>query len=227
MKNIVKSKWMILLAVVVAILVTAAFTFGRAKEPKYLTDKVQQGDIHNVVEATGTINAVTTVQVGSQVSGTISKLNADFNSHVKKGQVIAELDPSLFQGALLQAEADYQNAVANAAAAQANYEKARATATQAQTDNQRNAALAKEGVISAQALDAAKATADSAVAAVNAAKAQVTQANAQTAQKRAAVDVAKTNLDHTIIRSPIDGVVVARSIDIGQTVAASLQAPTL
>jgi HlyD family secretion protein len=227
MKNIMKSKWMILAAVVLAILVTAAFTFGRAKDPKYLTDKVQQGDIHNVVEATGTINAVTTVQVGSQVSGTISKLYADFNSHVKKGQVIAELDPSLLQGALLQAEADYQNAVANAAAAQANYEKARAMATQAQTDNERNAALAKEGVISAQALDAAKATADSAVAAVNAAKAQVTQANAQTAQKRAAVDVAKTNLDHTIIRSPIDGVVVARSIDIGQTVAASLQAPTL
>jgi HlyD family secretion protein len=227
MKNILKSKWMILAALTVAILVTGAFTFGRAKEPKYLTDKVQQGDIHDVVEATGTINAVTTVQVGSQVSGTISKLSADFNSHVKKGQVIAELDPSLFQGALLQAEADYENAVANAAAAQANLEKARATATQAQTDNSRNVALAKEGVISAQALDAAKATADSAVAAVNAAKAQVTQANAQTAQKKAAVEVAKTNLDHTIIRSPIDGVVVARSIDIGQTVAASLQAPTL
>jgi HlyD family secretion protein len=227
MKNIVKSKWMVLAALVVAILITAAFTFGRDKQPKFLTDKVQQGDIHDVVEATGTINAVTTVQVGSQVSGTISKLNADFNSHVKKGQVIAELDPSLFQGALLQAQADYQDALANAAAAKANLAKAQATATQAGRDNDRNVALAKEGVISAQALDAAKATADSAVAAVNAAKAQVTQADAQVAQKRAAVEVAKTNLDHTIIRSPIDGVVVARNIDIGQTVAASLQAPTL
>src|SRR3954464_4237604 len=128
MKNIVKSKWMILLAVVVAILVTAAFTFGRAKEPKYLTDKVQQGDIHNVVEATGTINAVTTVQVGSQVSGTISKLNADFNSHVKKDQVLAEIDPSLFQGALLQSTADLENARANAAAAKANLAKAKAAA---------------------------------------------------------------------------------------------------
>src|ERR1700751_4922489 len=123
MKNVLKSKWMIVLAIAVAILVTAAFTVGRDKEPKYLTDKVQQGDIHNVVEATGTINAVTTVQVGSQVSGTISKLNADFNSHVKKGQVIAELDPSLFQGALFQAQADYQDSVANAAAAQANLAK--------------------------------------------------------------------------------------------------------
>ena len=227
MKNILKSKWMILAALAVAILITAAFTFGRDKQPKYLSDKAQQGDIHDVVEATGTINAVTTVQVGSQVSGTISKLNADFNSHVKKGQVIAELDPSLFQGALLQAQADYEDALANAAAAKANLVKAQATATQAGRDNERNAALAKEGVISAQALDAAKATADSAVAAVNAAKAQVTQADAQVAQKRAAVEVAKTNLDHTIIRSPIDGVVVARNIDIGQTVAASLQAPTL
>src|SRR5689334_12942557 len=123
MKKIMKSKWMILAAVVVAIVVTAALTFGRSKDPTYLTAKVQQGDIHNGVEATGTINAVTTVQVGSEVSGTISKLYADFNSHVTKGQVIAELDPSLFQGALGQAQADYQNAVANAAAAQANYEK--------------------------------------------------------------------------------------------------------
>jgi HlyD family secretion protein len=227
MKNIVKSKWMILAGLMVAILITGAFTFGRGKETKYITDKVQQGDIHDVVEATGTINAVTTVQVGSQVSGTISKLYADFNSHVKKGQVIAELDPSLFQGALLQAQADYQDALANAAAAKANLAKAQATATQAQRDNERNTALGQAGVISAQALDAAKATADSAVAAVNAAKAQVTQANAQVQQKSAAVEVAKTNLDHTIIRSPIDGVVVARSIDIGQTVAASLQAPTL
>src|SRR5690348_3272505 len=178
--KILKSKWAILIALVIAVSVLAAFSFERKSAPQYFTAKAETGDIHNAVEATGTINAVTTVQVGSQVSGTISKLYADFNSHVTKGQVIAELDPSLFQGALVQAQADYQNAVANAAAAQANYEKARATAVQAQTDNQRNAALAKEGVISAQALDAAKATADSAVAAVNAAKAQVTQANAQT-----------------------------------------------
>jgi len=179
------------------------------------------------VEATGTINAVTTVQVGSQVSGTISKLYADFNSHVKKNQVLAEIDPSLFQGQLLQAQADLENARANAAAAKANLAKAVATAEQAKSDYTRNEAMGKEGIISRQQLDAAKAAADSSVAAVNAGKAQVTQANAQVAQKAAAVTVAKTNLDHSIIRSPIDGVVVNRTIDVGQTVAASLQAPNL
>jgi HlyD family secretion protein len=128
---------------------------------------------------------------------------------------------------LLQAEADLQDARANAAAAKANLLKAQATADQATADYQRNTALGKEGVISQQALDVSKAGADTAVAAVNASKAQVTQADAQVSQKAAAVTIAKTNLDHTIIRSPIDGTVVARSVDVGQTVAASLQAPTL
>ena len=108
-----------------------------------------------------------------------------------------------------------------------NLVKAQATAEQTSADYQRNAALAKEGVISQQQLDLAKANADTAQAGVNAAQAQVTQAEAQVSQKAAAVSVAQTNLDHTIIRSPIDGTVVARSIDVGQTVAASLQAPTL
>jgi HlyD family secretion protein len=165
--------------------------------------------------------------VGSQVSGTISKLNADFNSRVKKGDVIAEIDPSLFTGALLQARADLQTSKASLAAANAEQAKAQATASQATTDYQRNAALAKEGVISAQQLDAAKAAADSAVAAVNSAKAQAGSAAAQVQQKSAAVNVAQTNVDHTIIRAPIDGIVTARSVDVGQTVAASLQAPTL
>jgi HlyD family secretion protein len=225
--KILKSKWMILIALVIAVGVLAAFSFTRKSAPQYFTSKAEKGDIHDVVEATGTINAVTTVQVGSQVSGTISKLYADFNSHVKKGQVLAEIDPSLFQGALLQARADLENARANAAAAKANLAKARATAEQAKSDYARNVAMAEQGIISRQQLDAAKATADSAVAAVNASAAQVTQANAQVAQKAAAVTVSQTNLDHSIIRSPIDGVVVNRTIDIGQTVAASLQAPNL
>jgi HlyD family secretion protein len=222
-----KSKWTLLLALVIAVGVFAAFDFGRTPAPKYFTAGVERGDIHDVVEATGTINAVTTVQVGSQVSGTISKLSADFNSHVKKNQVIAEIDASLLRGALLQAQADLQDAHANLAAAKANLVKAQATAEQTSADYQRNAALAKEGVISQQQLDLAKANADTAQAAVNATKAQVTQAQAQVSQKAAAVSVAQTNLEHTIIRSPIDGTVVARSVDVGQTVAASLQAPTL
>ena len=225
--KILKSKWMILVALVIGVVVLAAFSFGRNNAPQYFTSKAEVGDIHNDVEATGTISAVTTVQVGSQVSGTIQKLYADFNSHVKAGQVLAVIDPSLFQGALLQTKADLANAKANASAAKADLAKAQATAAQASADYKRNQALSAQGIISAQQLDAAKATADSTVAAVNAAQAQVVQANAQVQQKEAAVTVAQTNLDHTIIRSPIDGVVVNRTIDIGQTVAASLQAPNL
>ncbi len=222
-----KSKWAILAAIVVAIAVLAAFSFGRTDTPKYFTAKAETGDIHDVVEATGTINAVTTVQVGSQVSGTIAKLNADFNTRVKKGQVVAIIDPSLFQGALLQAKADLANAEANVASSQAQLEKARAAVEQTQADYNRTVALTSQGVMSPQQLDSAKAANDSAVAAVSAADAQLKQAQAQVAQKKAAVAVAQTNLDHTIITAPIDGTVIARNVDIGQTVAASLQAPVL
>ncbi|MGI9102065.1 MAG: efflux RND transporter periplasmic adaptor subunit [Terriglobales bacterium] len=225
--KLLKNKWLIVLALVIAVGLFAAFDFGRAPKSQYFTAKAERGDIHDVVEATGTINAVTTVQVGSQVSGTIQSLSADFNSHVTKNQVIARIDPSLFQGALLQAQADLQDAKANLATAKANLVKAQAAAQQASADYERNAALAKEGVVAQQQLDQAKATHDSAAAAVSAAQAQVTQAAAQVQQKAAAVSVAQTNLDHTIIRSPIDGVVVARNVDVGQTVAASLQAPNL
>src|SRR6478672_112191 len=213
--------------VVVAIAVFAAFQFKSNEKPQYFTTKADRGEIRQVVEATGTINAVTTVQVGSQVSGTISRLNADFNSRVKKGQVVAQIDPSLFQGSLLQAKADLANARANVVASQANYEKAQATALQTRTDYERTSGLAKEGVMSQQQLDLAKANADTADAAVAAAKATITQAVAQVQQKQAAVTVAQTNLDYTTIHAPIDGTVIARSVDVGQTVAASLQAPTL
>jgi HlyD family secretion protein len=223
----ISNKWFIIAMLLVGIAALTAFKFEARKTPQYYTEKVQQGDIQNVVQATGTINAVTTVQVGSQVSGTIETLNADFNSHVRKSQVIAQIDPSLFKGALLQAKADLADAQANLTAAKANQEKAEAAAAQAKLDFDRYTSLAKDGVVPAQQLDTAKATYQSDVAAVNAAKAQVTQASAQVQQKSASVAVAQTNLDHTTIRSPIDGTVVARSVDVGQTVAASLQAPTL
>jgi len=222
-----KSKWTILVAILAAVAVLAAFSFGRNSGPQYFTAKAEQGDIHDVVEATGTINAVNTVQVGSQVSGTISKLYTDFNSRVKRGEVLAQLDPSLFAGAVLQAKADWADAQANSASAEANLAKAKAAIEQTAADYARSVALTNEGVISRQQLDASKAANDSAKAAVNAAEAQVTQAEAQVAQKKAALDVAQTNLDHTIIRAPVDGTVVARNIDVGQTVAASLQAPVL
>jgi HlyD family secretion protein len=223
----IKNKWTIIGLLVVAIAAMTAFKLETTKMPQYYTEKVQRGDILNVVQATGSINAVTTVQVGSQVSGTIQTLYADFNSHVKKNQVIAQIDPALFKGALLQAQANLANAQANLQAAKANLAKAQAAQTQSKLDYDRYAALAKEGVIPAQQLDAAKATWQSNDAAVGAAQAAVTQAAAQVQQNSAAVKVAQTNLDYTTIRSPIDGTVIARSVDVGQTVAASLQAPTL
>lgn len=222
-----KSKWTVIGALLLGMAVLTAFRFESDKAPQYFTEKVQKGNIQDVVQATGTINAVTTVQVGSEVSGTISKLSADFNSHVKKDQVIAEIEPSLFQGALLQAQANLADAQANLLAAKANLAKAQAAAVQANQDYGRNLALANDGVIPAQQLDAAKATLDADNAAVGAAQAQVTQAAAEVQQNSASVTVAQTNLDHTVIKSPIDGTVIARSVDVGQTVAASLQAPTL
>lgn len=220
-----------ILFIVVAVLLVAvfvyAFTSRSENKVQYQTAAVQRGDIRAQVEATGTINAVTSVQVGSQVSGTISKLYVDFNSQVKKGQLIAELDPNLFQGNLMQAQADLENARANAAAAKANLEKAKATEVQTHADYERTLGLTKEGVLSQQALDLAKSNADSAAAAVSAAAAQVNQANAQVQQKAAQVKVAQTNLNYTKITAPIDGTVINRAVDVGQTVAASLQAPTL
>ena len=222
-----KAVWIVIIVLIVA--AGAWFIFGRSGNDKtqYFTAAVGKGDIRAQVEATGTINAVTTVQVGSQVSGTISRLNADFNTKVKKGQVVALIDDSLFRGNLESANADLANSKANLAASRANLEKAKASAIQAKADFDRTAPLTKEGVMSQQQLDLARANADSATAAVAAAEAAVTQASASVQQKQAAVDVAQTNLDHTIISAPIDGTVINRSVDVGQTVAASLQAPTL
>src|SRR5258708_23170530 len=111
-----------------------SFGFNRSKQAKHFTAKVEKGEIHDVVEANGTINAVITVQVGSKVSGTVAKLNVDFNSRVRKGDVVALIDPALFQGALLQASADLDNAKANVAAAKANLEKANAASHQTKAD---------------------------------------------------------------------------------------------
>jgi len=224
---VLKRYWRIAIGTIIALSAFAAFEFKGQDKPQYFTSKADRGDIREVVEATGTINAVITVQVGSQVSGTIARLYVDFNSRVRKGQVVAQIDPPLFQGALLQARADLANAEANVASAKANLVKAKAAEIQTKADYERAVGLAKEKVMSQQQLDLAKANHDSAVAAVSAAEAQVTQAVAQGQQKQAALTVAQTNLDYTTIRAPIDGTVIARNVDVGQTVAASLQAPTL
>src|SRR5271166_4357162 len=222
-----RGRWLIIAGIVVVAGLFLAFGLNRNKQAQHFTAKVERGEIDDVVEATGTINAVITVQVGSQVSGTIAKLNADFNSRVHKGDVVALIDPALFKGALLQAAADLENAKANLVAARANLEKAKAGSVQTKADYDRAVRLTKDGVMSQQQLDLAKSNYDSANASVGAAVANVTQAEAQISQKDAAVAVAQTNLDYTVIRSPIDGTVVARNVDVGQTVAASLQAPTI
>jgi HlyD family secretion protein len=224
---VLKRHWVVAIGTIVVASAFVAFQFRGQDKQQYFTTKAERGDIREVVEATGTINAVITVQVGSQVSGTISHLFVDFNSRVKKGQLVAQIDPPLFEGAVLQAKGDLANARANVASAKANLERAKATEIQTKADYERTVGLAKESVMSQQQLDLAKANYDSAVAAVSAADAQVTQAMAQVQQKEAALTVAQTNLDYTTIHAPIDGTVIARNVDVGQTVAASLQAPTL
>jgi HlyD family secretion protein len=225
--ELIKRTWIWVLVILVGVGVFAAFRLTRKTDPEYFSAKVEMGDIRQVIEATGTINPVTSVQVGSQVSGMISKLYVDFNSKVTKGQVIAEIDPKLFEGAVLQAQADLQNAQALLAAAKANLAKDQATLQQNKLDYGRAASLQRQGVNSQQQLDQAKATFDAITAQVGSDRAAIQQAEAQVSQKTATLKVAQTNLDYTIIRAPINGTVVARNIDIGQTVAASLQAPTL
>jgi HlyD family secretion protein len=225
------------------------------KAAQFSTAPVRQQTISTTINATGTLQAVTTVQVGTQVSGTISELDADFNSQVKKDQVIARLDPSQLQAQLAQATATWlgtqasvqaaQNNVlaaeAGVQAAQANVDRTDSAVQDAQTALNRTQKLVEAGAAPAMdlptsqaALSQAAAQKQQAIAQLNQSKAQaqatrsqVNQAQAQAQQAKAAVDVAKVNLDHTVIKAPIDGVVVARNVDVGQTVAASLQAPTV
>src|SRR6266851_5761043 len=143
-----RSRWLILAGAAVVATLFLIFGSNRSAQAQHFTAKVERGDIHDVVDATGTINAVILVQVGSQVSGTIAKLNVDFNSRVHKGDIVALIDPALFQGALLQASADFDNAKANLVAAKANLEKAKATSLQTKADYDRAAQLTKDSITS-------------------------------------------------------------------------------
>jgi HlyD family secretion protein len=186
---------------------------GRGGGPRFAVGNVDRGDIADVVGATGLLQAVTTVQVGSQVSGTIKDLNADFNSNVKKGQVIARLDPSLFEARVAQVKA-------NLISAKAQVDRSQAMIGDAKQKYERARALAEQNLLPPSDLESAKATYDAAVAQHAADKAAVSQAEASLNQ-------AQVDLQHTIIEAPIDGVVLARNVDIGQTVAASFTAPVL
>ena len=247
-----------------------AWTTLRASgDPQYRTAAVQCGDIASTVSATGTPNAVVTVQVGSQVSGNILALYADFNTPVKKGQVVARIDPQIYQARVDQAratlnaqqaavvnaqaqieksKADVSNAQATVANAKANAVRAQSAVSDAKSKLDRRIELVKEGVMSLEDGETAQSTYDQAVANLDADNAQVTaaqdsvraaqaevlvaqtglaSAQAQVKQMEAALAQAQADLDHTYIKAPVDGVVVSRNIDVGQTVAASLQAPTL
>jgi HlyD family secretion protein len=186
---------------------------NKGAEPKYRTERVERGDIVMTVTATGTVNAVTTVLVGTQVSGTIKNIYVDFNSPVRKGQLIAQIDPATFQ-----AQAD--QARANLLSAHANLEKADATLIDTKRTMERNRELFSKNLIAQSELDNAETNNQTSQAAVSAAKSQV-------AQTEAALKFAETNLLYTRILSPVDGVVISRNVDVGQTVAASFQTPTL
>jgi HlyD family secretion protein len=177
------------------------------------TIPVSRGSIVDAVATTGTLQAVTTVQVGTQVSGTISWLGADFNSTVHKGQVIAKLDPSLFEAQLAQAQANLAKARADVEGQTVNL-----------ADAQRKLARAKE--LGARQL-LPQSDLDAADVAVQNAQAQLRSTQAQVQQAQASLNQSQVNLQHTIITAPIDGIVIQRSVDVGQTVAASLQSPTV
>lgn len=222
---------------------------------KYKTVKVEKGNLSSFVTANGTVNPVTTVLVGSQISGMIKKLYADYNTQVKKGQLIAEIDPDIFQAqvsqtkaklenakaAYLNVQADILNAQSNVEASKANVIKARVALEDARRNLERASQLFSRNLIAASDRDAAQTAYDSAAAQLEAAfaqkkaaeaqveasKARLESARAQIKQAEAELELAQVNLNHTRITAPVNGIVISRNVDVGQTVAASLQAPTL
>ena len=210
-----KRFWLSIAALATAAAAVGYYQFGdvAAEVPVLNSAEATRGAVVSTVEATGRLEAVTTVQVGSQVSGSIKTLYADFNSTVREGQIIAELDPSLFATQVEQAEA-------TVARLEAEVERSRIQAADAQVKLRRARELFERQLVPENDLETAESGARMAGAGVTAAEAQVEQA-------RASLNQAQVNLSHTVIRAPIDGVVIARNVDIGQTVAASMSAPTL
>jgi HlyD family secretion protein len=207
--------WLTLAAVAIAAAATGYFR-GRADEGtaiQYQTTAVTRADVADRVTASGTLSPLVTVQVGSQVSGTIKDIFVDFNAHVTRGQVIAKIDPRLF-------EAEVARASANVKAAEAGVAKAQAELDNATVSYERTKALRSSTLVAQSELDASRATYRSAEAELKATSAALSQA-------QAAMSQAETNLAYTTIVSPIDGVVISRDMDVGQTVAASFQTPTL
>lgn len=206
----------LIISAIVALLVIGGliwFWLSRPQAATYRFARVERGTIVSSITATGTVNAVTTVLVGSQVSGTIQKLYVDYNSRVKKGQTIAEIDPALFLAQVEQARGNWLNA-------QATLQKSNVTLADTRRTLERNRQLFAQGIVSQSDFDVSQTAYDSALAGVKASEASVTQTRGSLMQ-------AQTNMKNSVIRSPVDGVVISRSVDVGQTVAASFQTPTL
>ena len=207
-------KLVILLVVVVAAVGVGLYLYtGKKPEITYKTAKIERGPLIASVSSTGTVAAVVTVQVGTQVSGTIQKLLVDYNSVVKKGEVIARIDPALFAAQVEQTRGSWLSG-------QGNLEKLKADLMDARRNLERNRQLLQGGIISQGDFDTAENRCNQAAAAVKGGEGSLVQT-------RGAFDQAQTNLRYATIRSPVDGVVVSRNVDVGQTVAASFQTPTL
>ncbi len=204
-------------AVVVALALGGTYWYrqhdAQAAAGAYRTVDVERGDIRVAISSTGTLSAISTVTVGSQISGQVTDVLADYNDKVVKGQVIARIDPKTYEAQIAQGNAQVANARASLAQAQA-------TLKNAELDYRRKAELGQRELVARSDVDLAKAALDQALAQVNSAQAQIRQ-------QTAATETTQVNLDRTVIRSPVDGVILTRSIEPGQTVAASLQAPEL
>jgi len=188
---------------------------------------IERGDITQIVSAVGSVRALNTVEVGSQLSGQILELFVDFNSPVEAGDLLARLDPQTFERRVQEAEANLAVARANVEVQTAGIAKAEASYANARRELERQQSLVERGSVSASALDLAETTYLSARADIEIARAQKVNAEATVQQREAALEAARIDLERTEIRSPINGVVIQRAVDIGQTVAASLQAPVL
>ena len=204
-------------AIALAVMLGGAYAWRHRSSEEaasaYRTAKVDRGDIRVTISATGALNATSQVDVGSQISGQVTDVLVDYNDHVSKGQVIARIDPSTYEAQIAQGNAQINSARAGVATAQA-------TLRNAEADYNRKAELAQQQLIARGDLDLARAARDQA-------RAQLASAQAQIRQQTASTQTSRLNLQRTVIRSPVDGVVLSRSIEPGQTVAASLQAPVL
>jgi len=216
-------------AVVVVVVAVVAIRplLRRGDGMHYVTRAVSTADISATVNETGTVNPVNTVSVGSEVSGTINYLGADYNSRVKKEQILATLDPTDYKAAVDSSSANLRLAQANLNSAKVNVGKMKALLDLANLTVQRDEPLLKQGLINQNQMDTENTAATTANQDYLGSQASVQVADAQVAVAQGQLDQARYNLSKTVIRSPMDGIVMARNVSVGQTVAASLQAPTL